>query len=130
MIIPVDENDEPLVKVLNLFKKEQTPIQNQSKILKDERLQDFKLSLNNTDKKMLDFFDKFNIQLKVRDSYYWREDQVDNGSLAKANIGKRIVEVLQGKRKFDTLTEEASHFLIEMLEGSKDPNMVKLFDWF
>ena len=99
--------------------KDRAPnINNKPKTALEEELE---TSFTYLDKRMIAFFTKFGIKLEGVDKFE------TSGAIARAKIAQSIVQVLKGKKKFDTLTEEASHFLIEMLEATEDPTMNSIY---
>lgn len=84
--------------------------------------EELETSFTHLDKRMVAFFTKFGIKLEGVDKFK------NTGTIARAKIAQNVIQVLKGKKKFDTLTEEASHFLIEMLEATEDSNMNSIYN--
>ena len=85
-----------------------------------------KQSSKEIDSKIKDFLASIGVNIKVLDSITDRDgNKID--AIAKADMLNKIIQVVQGKADITTLSEEASHFFVEML-GENHPLYKEMFD--
>ena len=73
-------------------------------------------ALKTLDAKITGFLNRMGIQVKSVESIEVRDKNGNElDAIAKADILRKIVSVVEGKAKIDTLPEEAAHFLVELL---------------
>ena len=78
------------------------------------------------DTAVMNYFEAIGVKLSFVDQIYFNGKPIDAN--AKANALLQLVEVVEGKRQLDTLSEEAAHIWVEMAGGENNPMILKMMN--
>lgn len=78
------------------------------------------------DTAVMNYFEAVGVKVDHVKQIYFNGKPIDAN--AKANALLQLVEVVEGKRQIDTLSEEAAHIWVEMAGGENNPMILKMMN--